>query len=172
MTSASGALLVDRSGSVSAAARRRHAPTTTSAAADDRRDEAPQRERQELERHEVDRRLGEAARLEVLRDLADDVRRAEREQDACPRRSTSSQRLTPMPGWSQRRNLIARSSASSPLASCPLELAVEDLDRLVAALAEPARELLGEDDRAVAAAGAADADREPALALGREGRDR
>src|SRR3954464_4969520 len=72
-----------------------------------------------------------------------------------------------MPGVSQRRRFI---DVASP-ASLPVELAVEDGNRPEAALAEPRRELLGDDDRAVVAAGATDGDRQPRLALGDVGRD-
>ena len=78
-----------------------------------------------------------------------------------PRNTTSSQRLTPMPGVSQRRRFTQRS-----------QLAVEHRHGAGVLLAEPRRELLGEDDAAVVAAGAADGDREPGLALGDVGRDR
>ena len=64
----------------------------------------------------------------------------------------------------------ARASASAG-GSCPVELAVEDRDRPEVLLAQPGRELLGDDDRAVVAAGAADADRQPGLALGDVGRE-
>src|SRR5689334_22568209 len=93
---------------------------------------------------------------------------------ATPRASTSrptnmsrSQRFTPIPGSSQRRSLTL--PASRP--SLAPELAVEHLDRLVALLAQPPCELLREHDRPVPPAGAADADRESALALVPEGRD-
>src|SRR5439155_23104764 len=82
-----------------------------------------------------------------------------------PRNMSRSQRLTPIPGWSQRRSLTE--PASRP--SFAPELAVEHLDRIVPLVAQPLGELLREHDRTVAAAGAADADREPALALVGEG---
>jgi hypothetical protein len=48
---------------------------------------------------------------------------------------------------------------------------VEDRDRPVILLAQPGRDLLGDHDRAVVAARAADADGQPGLALGDIGRD-
>src|SRR6476661_862656 len=73
-----------------------------------------------------------------------------------PTNATRSQRLTPIPGVSQRRRFTVRS---------PLELAVEDRHRAEIALAQPRGELLRDHDRAVEAAGAPDGDREPRLAL-------
>ena len=67
--------------------------------------------------------------------------------------------MTPMPGVSQRR-----------AGSRALQLAVEDRDRPEVLLAEPGRELLGEDDRAVVAARAAEGDRQAGLALADVGR--
>ena len=105
-----------------------------------------------------------------LRELADEVRRPEREQDQAGEHDEepaldADARLEPAPEPHGAR------LTGHGLASRPLQLAMEDLDGLVAALAQPAGQLLGEHDRAVAAAGAADPDRQPALALGREGRD-
>src|SRR5215213_735629 len=88
-----------------------------------------------------------------------------------PTKISSRQRFTPIPGWSQRRNRILAIKPTKRR-SRPLELAMEDRDRLVAGVAQPLREILAEDDGPVPAAGAADADRELALALGLEGRDR
>src|SRR5258706_1979488 len=82
-----------------------------------------------------------------------------------PRNTMSSQRLTPIPGSSQRRRFTR-------LASPRLELPMEHGDRPMAPGLEASRELLGDDDRAVIAAGAADPDREPALAVGLHRRDR
>ena len=65
----------------------------------------------------------------------------------------------------------SRGSASGA-GSCPLELPVEDRDRADVPLAHPGGELLGDDDRAVEAAGAADRDRQAGLALGDVGRAR
>src|SRR6476646_8742772 len=81
-----------------------------------------------------------------------------------PANITSSQRLTPIPGVSQRRSRWPTSRT--------LELPVEHRDRPVVLFAEPARQLLGERDRAVVAAGAAERDREPRLALADVGRQR
>ena len=78
-----------------------------------------------------------------------------------PANTTSSQRLTPMPGVSQRRQVHVRSSSRWKTATGPKSW-----------FAQPARQLLGDDDRAVVAAGAADGDRQPRLALGDVGRDR
>src|SRR6266540_4093791 len=81
-----------------------------------------------------------------------------------PTKTRRSQRLIPIPGVSQRRRFIA--------ASLPVELAVEDGNRPEVPFAEPRGEVLGEDDRAVVAAGAADRDRQSGLALfdvGRQG---
>ena len=61
----------------------------------------------------------------------------------------------------------------APQVHRPLELAMEDRDRPELVLPEPRRELLGEDDRAVVAAGAADGDRQPrpaVLGVGRDGK--
>src|SRR5262245_37587469 len=86
-----------------------------------------------------------------------------------PAKTTSSQRLTPMPGVSQRRR-FSREPREPP--SRTLQLPVEDRDGSVVRLPEPARQLLGERDRAVVAAGAPESDREPRLALADVGRQR
>src|SRR5260221_10816638 len=82
-----------------------------------------------------------------------------------PRKTTTSQRLTPIPGRSQRRRFNGRPSPR-------LELPMEDRDGPMALGLQPAGELLGDDDRAVVAARAADADRQAALAVGLHRRDR
>ena len=55
---------------------------------------------------------------EVPRRLAEQVRDGEREQQE-PDETTSSQRLTPIPGVSQRRRFIARSSSRWKTATGP-----------------------------------------------------
>src|SRR4051812_22048682 len=55
--------------------------------------------------------------------------------------------------------------------SCPVELAMEHGDRPEVLLAQPFRERLRQGDRAVIAAGAAERDREPGLALADVGRE-
>src|SRR6476659_4668278 len=164
MTSAIGVSSSGRSGSVRACARRqapamnRLTPTTAKTAP----------------------RIGNGRNWSVSRSMSCARPPGGRPTEICrrtcatPRASTSrpanmsrSQRFTPMPGWSQRRSLTW---SASP-ASLALELAVEDLDGLVPLLAQPTRELLRKDDRAMAAAGAADCDRQATLALVAEGRN-
>ena len=76
-----------------------------------------------------------------------------------PTNATSSQRLTPMPGVSHRRMFTARARGGRPRHGPEVPLA------------QPRRELLGDHDRAMEAAGAPDRDREPRLALVDVGRD-
>ena len=101
-----------------------------------------------------------AAGLEVAGDLAEHVGDGQGEQQQA-REDDQQPALDP----------DARASASGA-GSCPLQLAVEDRDRPEPALAQPGRQLLGDDDRAVVAAGAADGDRQARLALRDVGRDR
>src|SRR5438067_1724595 len=75
-----------------------------------------------------------------------------------------SQRLTPIPGRSHRRREPRFALTGST--SSALELAVEHVHVLVALGLQAPRQLLRDDDRAVESAGAADPDREPALAIG------
>src|SRR5206468_9829190 len=82
-----------------------------------------------------------------------------------PAKVTSSQRLTPIPGVSQRRRFIGRPSRS-------VQLAMEHGHGPEIPFAEPARQLLGERDRAVVAAGAAERDRQAGLPFADVGRDR
>src|SRR3954451_15411201 len=91
-----------------------------------------------------------------------------------PMKTRSSQRLTPMPGRSQRRRFIALSDDSRGVraTSRSLELAMEDGYRPEVPLPEPRRELLRDHDRAVVAARAAAGDRQPRLSLGDVGGDR
>ncbi len=65
-------------------------------------------------------RAGQPARVEVAGDLAQEVGERRCARRSSPPKITSSQRLTPIPGVSQR-----------PAGSCPVELAVEDGHRPV-----------------------------------------
>src|SRR5262245_49382553 len=87
-----------------------------------------------------------------------------------PMNTRPSQRLTPMPGWSQRRSEPRVALTGRP--SSALELAMEHVHVVVALLPEAPCQLLSDHDRAVETAGAADPDREPALAVGLHRRDR
>src|SRR5262245_10797815 len=93
-----------------------------------------------------------------------------RARSSIPMNASSSQRFTPMPGWSQRRSRVG-SALESRATLGPLELAVEDLERRAPTIPETAREILGDDHRSMPPPRAADPDREPALALGLERRD-
>ena len=102
------------------------------------------------------------ARLEVAGDLAQHVGDRHRQEQQAEE-DHQQPALDPDAGVSQRRRFI-------PVRA--VELAVEDRDRARVALAQPGGELLGDDDAAVVAAGAADRDRQPGLALVDVGRDR
>ena len=104
-----------------------------------------------------------------------------------PRNTTSSQRLMPMPGRSQRRSTgasldgLARPGAGGigpaadrrcrsavavmPVAHSRSSSRCQTLTGPLAGLAPARGDLLGDRDRAVLAAGAAERDRQPALAL-------
>ena len=82
--------------------------------------------------------------LEVPGDLAEDVGDREGQQQQADE-DDQQPALDADPG-----------SQPAPRGSRPVELAVEDRDRAEVLLAQPGRELLGDDDRAVEAAGAAD----------------
>ena len=124
-------------------------------------DEPAQRERQELERDEVDERPGDPPGSRSRGDLAEEVGERQRQQRAGRRTTTQQPALDADPGRQPAPEVHGRSSSRWKTATGPKSL-----------LAQPGGQLLGDDDRAVVAAGAADRDRQPGLALADVGRDR
>ena len=123
-------------------------------------DQPAQPERQELQRQQVDQAADEPGRRIVPGDLAEEMGERHRQQQE-PGEDDQEPALDPDAG-----------GQPAPEVHAPVELPVEDRDRAEVLVAQPAGELLGDDDRAVIAAGAADRDGQARLALGDVGRDR